>query len=144
MKHILVFAFLVLATTAAVAQGASCVCTAGCKIAANSYPPGPDQPTACEVFKAGTQIASGPVVASSTIPVSNAGVCQPASAPYVPGVAGSVSCEVTIPPQAAGPVTITMRASNAAGESADSTAYTFQSVSALPIIPQVPVNLRPN
>jgi hypothetical protein len=126
------------------AQAAQCVCTTGCKIASDPYPPGTGQPTSCAVYKAGLQIGTSPTVASTTIPTSNASVCAPASATYNPGVAGSVACQVTIPGQPAGNVTITMRAANAAGETADSAAFTFQSVAALPTLPQVPVNPRVN
>jgi hypothetical protein len=138
------FLLLLLMVSSAAAAQQMCICTAGCKIAADPYPPGSGQPTLCTVYKGGVAIGSSSVVASNTIPLSNATVCLPANTAYSPGVAGSVACQVPIPGQAAGLVTVTMRASNGVGETADSAAYTFQSVSAFPTLPQVPVNLRPN
>lgn len=130
----------------AIAAGAqqSCVCTSGCTVVSDPYPPGADQPTSCRILVGGvTVIASSPVVLSSSIATSNAARCTPASATYNPGVAGSVACSGAIPAQAAGTtVSVTMDAINGAGESAPSSALTFQSVSALPIFPKVPVNPR--
>lgn len=140
--RILLFTLALFTFSVAAAQQ-QCICTAGCKIASDPYPQAGPQPTSCAVYKAGVQIATAPVVASTTIPVSNASVCFPASAPYVQ-VAGAVSCEVLIPPQPAGAVTLTMTATNIVGETAQSAPYTFQSVSALPQLPSVPVNPRPN
>lgn len=143
MKYVrlIAFALLLISTSSVAAQ--SCICTAGCKIVSDPYPPGTGQPASCTVYK-GSAIASAPVVLSSTVPLNNNTVCLPASQTYVPGVAGSVSCMVTIPAQAAGNVTLTMTATNGAGETAQSSLFTFQSVSALPTLPQVPVNLRAN
>jgi hypothetical protein len=135
-------ALLALFAAPAFAQAANCLCTAGCKLASDPYTAGTSQPTTCTVYKAGVNIGSGPVVASSTIPLSNAAVCQPASAAYVPGPSTNVSCLVTIPAQAAGNVTVTMTASNAAGESAQTSPFSFNSVAALATIPLVPVNPR--
>jgi len=134
---------LTLCASSALAQQ-SCLCTAGCKLASDPYPAGAGQPTTCTVYKGGVSIASGSVVASSTIATSNGTVCLPASAPYVPGPSTNVSCEVTIPAQVAGAVTITMTASDGAGESSQSAPYTFQSVSILPTLPIAPTNPRPN
>lgn len=142
MRTFLALATMLFLTHAVAAQ--QCVCTSGCRIASDPYPPTASQPTLCSVYKSGVFVNSANVVPSTNIAASNAAVCQPASAAYSPGPAGSVSCEVTIPAQPAGNVTITMRASNAAGETGDSTPYTFQSVSTLAVLPQVPVNLRPN
>lgn len=133
---------LVAFTFAASAQQL-CVCTAGCKIASDPYPPGLDQPTSCTVYKGGVQIGTGAVVDSSTIPVSNATTCLPSSAAYVPGPAGSKACFVQIPAQPANSlVTTTTTASNARGESGPSAPYSFQSVAALPVVPPTPTNTR--
>lgn len=142
-KILVAFAVMVFTAGAAAAQQA-CVCTSGCKIVADAYPPGPNQPTSCNVYKGGSVIGSALVVFSNTVPANNANVCLPASGTYNAGVAGSVACMVPIPAQAAGAVTVTMSAANGAGETAQSAPYTFQSVSTLPTLPQVPVNLRAN
>lgn len=134
-----------LATSGMASAQQQCVCTSGCDIASDSYPPATQtvgQPTTCAVFKAGTQIGSGAVVPSTSIPTNNASVCLPSSAPYNPGPAGSVACKVTIPAQALGNVTLTMRASNAAGSSPDSAAWTLANVAFLPVIPAAPTGLR--
>jgi hypothetical protein len=140
----IIFLILFLLSGLASAQQ-QCICTAGCKIASDPYPPGIGQPTTCSVKIGGVVVASASVVASSTIPLSNASVCLPASGTYNPGVTGSVACQVPIAAQANGStVTVIMNASNAAGLSVDSAAFSFQSVSALATVPQVPMNLRPN
>jgi hypothetical protein len=142
-----VLLLLFLAPVAAAQQ--QCVCTAGCKIASDPYPPPavnqPDsRPTSCTVTVGGA-IVNAPVVASSTILLSNSSICSPASSTYVPGVVGSVACLVAIPSQANGTtVTATMTATNVKGETLPSAPYTFQSVSALTVLPSVPVNLRTN
>jgi len=142
MKRLLVALLAVLAVPA-FAQAANCLCTSGCRIASDPYPSGTAQPTSCTVYKAGVSIGTGATVASSTIPLSNAANCQPASAAYVPGPAGNVSCLVTIPAQAAGTtVTLTMTATSAAGESAQSSPFSFVSVAALATIPSPPANQR--
>jgi hypothetical protein len=139
----LALAVLALIAAPAFAQAANCLCTTGCRIASDPYPTGTAQPTTCTVYKAGVNIGSGAVVASSTIPLSNAANCQPASAAYVPGPAGNVSCLVSIPAQAAGTtVTLTMTATSAAGESAQSSPFSFVSVAALATIPSAPANPR--
>jgi hypothetical protein len=140
MRHLL-FVALLFTVTAAAAQP-SCLCTSGCSIASDPYTTGSGQPTSCTVYKAGVSIGTGAVVASSTIPLSNAAKCTPASPAYVPGVASNVSCLVSIGAQAAGTVTISMTATDAAGESAQSSPFTFVSVAALPTIPASPLNLR--
>jgi len=121
-----------------------CVCVGGCKVASAPYPAGIAQPTSCAIYKNGVQIASGPVVASSSIPLSNASICLPADTPYSPGPTGSVSCLVAIPPQVACNVTLTGTASDAAGESAQSAPFTFVSVAALPTVPTPPTAWRVN
>ncbi len=127
--------------TSAAAQ--SCICTAGCKIASDPYPPGNNQPDQCEVRKGGVLIGTAPVVLSANIPLNNNTVCTPQSTTYVPGAAGSVACLVTIPAQPVGSVTVVMRATNLIGASADSSAFTFSSVSQIPTaVPAVPVGLR--
>lgn len=133
---------LLLFASEAVAQQ-QCVCTAGCKIASDPYPPSGPTPTSCTVYKAGVAIANSPFANSSTIPASNATVCSPASPTY-PVIAGGIACEVVIPAQPAGSVTLTMTATNAQGESAQSAAFTFTSVAVLLTVPGTPVNLRPN
>jgi hypothetical protein len=140
MRYLLFVALLF--TVTAVAAQPSCLCTAGCKISADAYSAGTAQPTSCTVYKAGVNIGTGAVVASSTIPLSNAAVCTPASPTYVPGPGTNVSCLVTIPAQAAGQITLAMTASNAAGESSQSSPFVFNSVAALPTIPAPPGNLR--
>jgi hypothetical protein len=145
MKRIVLLALYVLLIPAAAAQAVQlCLCTVGCFIASNPYPPGANQPTTCDLYKSGVLVGSAAVFPSDQIPTSNSLVCAPASLPYNPGVAGSVACKVPLPSQAAGTtVNVTMRAANGAGVTGDSAVYTFQSVSALPTIPQVPTGLRP-
>lgn len=114
-----------------------CVCTSGCKISSGPYQLTGTQPTACNAYKAGVKIATGAVVQSSTIPVSNAAICSPAQSNYVP-VVNAVACYVTIPAQAdSTTVTVTLRAADATWESSDSASLTFKSVTALP-----PLSLR--
>lgn len=139
------FAVLVMYSQLSDAQTQQCVCTAGCDIASDPYPPATatvGQPTTCTVYKAGVQIGTGAVVPSTSIPTSNAASCLPSSATYNPGPAGSVACKVTIPAQPVGNVTLTMRASNAAGSSPDSAAWTFANVAFLPVTPAAPTGLR--
>jgi len=129
---ILNLAFIALSFSGYV-QAASCLCsTTGCKIVSDPYPAGADQPTTCTVYKAGVVVASAPVVQSSTVPASNAAICQPASPAYSPGPAGSVACLVPIPAQLLGSVTLTMTASNADGTSAQSAPFVFTNVATLP------------
>jgi hypothetical protein len=144
MKQWIFAALLFFAASTSIAAQQLCVCTTGCKIASDPYPPGAAQPTSCTIYKGGVAIASSPTVLSTTIPTNNASVCMPASSTYLPGVAGSVACQVVIPAQVAGSVTVTMTATNGAGETAASTPLVFTSVAALPVLPPVPANLRPN
>ncbi len=145
--RILLFALALLPLSATAQAVPACVCSGptGCKVASNPYPPSPDQPTQCEVWKGGAVIASGPTVLSSTVPLNNNTVCIPANAAYSPGVAGSVACLVTIPTQPNGAtVVLTMKAINLLGDNGLSGPYTFQSVSAIPSAkPQVPVIYGP-
>ncbi len=123
----------------------SCICTSGCTVVSDPYPPGADQPTSCSGKVNGVAIAASPVVLSSTIPATNTTVCAPGSPTYSPGVAGSVACSISIPAQAAGTtVIVTAAAINGAlpGGTGDAVALTFQSVQALPVAPKVPLNLR--
>ena len=143
MKRILLAALLLLAISESVAAQQSCLATTGtAQITSDPFVTGANQPTSCTVYKAGVSIASGATVASSTIPTSNATVCTPASATYVPGPATNVSCLVTIPAQPVGSVTLTMTASSAAGEGPQSAPFTFTSVGTLPVLPSAPTNLR--
>lgn len=138
LKSVVVLVILLFASPL-YAQAANCVCTGGgCKIASDPYPPGADQPTTCKVYVGGTFYISN-VVLSQNMPVNNGNVCQPASPNYNPGVAGSVSCYVSIPAQPTGTVTLTMTASNAAGESGQSAPFSFVNVAALATLPKVPV-----
>ena len=143
MKIILNFALIAIGLFSFLgnAQAANCLCTAttGCKIVSDPYPAGTSQPTTCTIYKAGVVVASAPVVQSSTIPASNAMVCQPASPAYSPGSAGSVACLVPIPAQSLGNVMLTMTATNAAGESAQSVPFVFVNVATLATLPPVPV-----
>jgi hypothetical protein len=144
MKKSLLLLIMLFAPLAAAAQQ-NCVCNSGCKIASDPYSPGTNQPTSCSAYKPGSPdvlLGSAATALSSTI-VGMPNVCQPANGAYNPGVAGSVSCLVAIPPQTAGTlVTVVERAANAAGETANSAQFTFQSVSALATLPSVPLNLR--
>ena len=123
-----------------------CICVNGCSVASDPVPGGlPDSPTACNIYKPGTAtpIASAPTVLSSTIPLSNASTCFPASVNYVPGPAGSVAGLVPIPAQPAGTlVTFTGTFIEPAGETAQSAPLTFQSVAALPVLSGPPTGLR--
>lgn len=135
----LAIALLFAASSVAAAQQ-QCVCTAGCKIAVwnNTYPTtGGSVPTSCTIYKAGAPIATGTWVAGAAL--NNAGTCLPADAPVTP-TAGM--CVPTIPAQAAGTVTLTATATNAAGETAQSTPFVFVSVGALATILPAPTNLR--
>lgn len=122
-----------------------CVCTSGCKILSNVLTVvGNQAPDTCTVYKmpGRTVLASAPVVDATSagpIPTNNSAVCIPSQS-FSYGAAGSVACFVPIPAQAAGTsVQIIATTTNVAGESADSPAYTFQSVSALTQKPPVPV-----
>jgi hypothetical protein len=140
-RHLLLFAVLLFWMPMAVAAQ-QCICTAGCDIASDPFPPGPNQPTACTLTRNGVIVGSFPVVLSSTIPLSNAASCMPASATYVPGPVGSVACLMTLPPLVPGTYTLTASAGNAAGVSPASAPFVFDSVAALPTIPIAPANLR--
>jgi hypothetical protein len=142
LKYILAIAALALLSLPEVQaqSNPNCICNNGCKIASDPFPPpAAVQPVTCTVLKSGVAIATGPVVASTTIPNGNGTVCQPSSAPYAPGVAGSVACLVTIPAQPVGTVTLVMTATNAAGTTAASAPFAFVSVAALSTLPPVPV-----
>lgn len=123
----------------------SCICTSGCQIAADPYPPTALQPATCTVYKAGVAVSTNvPVTLSSGIATSNATRCAPASPTYNPGPAGSVAPLIAIPAQAAGTtVTITMDCLTGPGAtpSPTSATFTFTSVSALPQL-VAPTNLR--
>ena len=144
MKLSTVLFLALIAAIPAHAQAANCICTGtGCKVASDPYPPpASGQPTTCTVYKAGVAIGTGPVVPSTQIAASNGSVCQPASANYNPGAAGSVSCLVSIPAQPSGNVTLTMSGTNAAGESAQSVPFTFANVAAISSLPTAPTNPR--
>lgn len=145
MKRLLILCATFALIPAAHAQAASCICTAGCKIASGPFAVNPDAPTSCSVKNAaGAIIGTSATVLSNTIPLNNSTVCIPGDAAYVPGPAGSVACLVSIPAQPLNTtVSVTMFANNAKGPSADSTALTFQSVSAIPSNPPaVPVGVR--
>lgn len=141
MLHKLLLAALLLICAAASAQPV-CVCTAGCKIVSDPYPSTGPLPTICTVYKAGAFVNSATPVASNNISVSNASVCSPASATYNPGPAGSLSCSVMIPAQAAGTVTLTMTAGNATTAETAPTTITFISAALLPVALSQPANLR--
>jgi hypothetical protein len=138
VKKVLAF-MLVMFSVSAFAQQ-QCVCTAGCKIASDPFPLTGPQPSTCNVYKAGTVIASGSAVLANTIPTSNGTVCVPASTTYNAGPAGSLACLVPIPAQPTGNVTLTMTGVNSQGESAQSASFSFQSVSSL--APPSPTGLR--
>lgn len=144
MVRITLFLVFALFSIGAASAQQACLCTAGCTISSgDSYPAGAGQPTTCTVYRAGAVVAVAPVVLSSAIPVSNAARCTPASAPFVPGPAGSVSCSVPIPGVAAGvTTTVMLTATNAAGETPQSTGLTFQSVAVLPVLSTTPTNVR--
>lgn len=137
MRYIIALILLALPLTAASAQTV-CICAsaAGCKVVTDSYPPGASQPTSCNVYKSGAFLVAGTMVDSATIATSNAASCMPASAAYVPGIAGSMACVATIPQQTAGSlVSLTGRGVNAAGEAPDGATFSFQSVLVLPTLP---------
>ena len=140
---------LIAPTAAQTAQ--QCVCTTGCKIASAPFPIGPNLgvPESCSVYKmpGHTLLGSGPVVAADTaaggIATSNAVSCLPADTAYQYGPVGSKACLVVIAAQPANStVQIVLTATNAKGESGDSSPYTFQSVPALAILPSVPLTPR--
>jgi hypothetical protein len=142
MKRLLLAAALSAIAASSVAQGASCICTAGCVMVSNPYAAGANQPTSCTVYKAGVLYANSSTVLSSTVPLSNAAKCLPADVAYNPGVAGSLACWVNVPPLIPGSYTLTMTATNGAGESPQSANFTFTSVAVLPAILNAPTGLR--
>lgn len=148
MKSLLFAVVLLFCTQifSAVAQAAQCVCNNGCKVAAGPYPPpAGGQPTSCTIEKGGVVVAgsSCSIVSSSTIPVSNTAVCQPADAAYNPGVAGSVAPLAILPAQPLGNVTLVMKVFNAAAPGGvASVPFTFDNVAGLSTAPLAPANLR--
>jgi len=140
VNRIALLLLLMLSPLAAAAQQ-SCLCTTGCVVVSDPYNAGTGLPTACQAVIGATTI-TGSIVDSSTIAVSNATRCSPASPNYVPGPAGSKACSVNVPAQAANTtVTLTMTVSNSAGTS-PGTSFSFQSVSALPTVPPPPGGIR--
>lgn len=122
-----------------------CVCTSGCKILTNILTGAANQtPTTCNVYSmpGHALIGTAPVVDATSagpIPPNNSTTCIP-SQNFSYGAAGSLACLVPIPAQPAGTSpTVVATTANVAGESADSTAYTFQSVPSLTQKPSVPV-----
>lgn len=145
MLHRLAFAvFVALLSAGAVSAQQVCLTTTSAKIASDPFPLTGTQPTSCSVYKPSVSttnpIATGLVVLSNTIPASNAGTCIPPSPIYVPGPAGSVACQVTIPAQPAGSVTLTMTSSAGGVESPQSAPFTY--VSAVTFTLPAPANLR--
>ena len=135
MTKLALFLFLSLfAITAASAQNQQCLCTITCNIVSDAIPPGPNQPTSCNLIKNGVPAGNSPVVLSSTIPLSNAAFCVPADAPYVPGVAGSVACSMPVS-LVAGTYTMTATLQNVAGVGPVGPPFVFDSVAVLPTIP---------
>jgi hypothetical protein len=141
MLHRILFAALLLFAAHSAAAQQVCLTTTGAKIASDPFPLTGTQPTSCTVYKGGISIATGFTVLSSSIPSSNAGTCLPPSPTYLPGPAGSVACNVTIPAQPAGTVTVTMTASAGGVEGPQSAPFTFVSAAAFSP-PPAPTNLR--
>lgn len=146
MKRLIALALLAFAAPS-FAQAASCICTAGCKVASAPFAVNADAPDTCTVKKGGVAIATSVTVDASSaaggISASNATVCLAADPPYVYGPAGSKACLVGIPPQPVGSVTVTLFATNAKGSTADSVPLTFSVVSQIPAnVPAVPVSPR--
>lgn len=147
MKYILAVLVLVGLSLPVYAQAADCICVgSGCKIATAPYPlPATAQPTSCQIEKAGVIVSgsSCAVVLSTTIPVSNALICQPSDPIYNPGAAGSVTPLATIPAQPLGNVSLVMKVFNAAAPGGVASApFTFNNVAALSTPPSPPTSLR--
>jgi hypothetical protein len=147
MKLLLTAVVTLFAAFGAHAQAADCICVgAGCKIASAPYPlPASAQPTTCQIEKAGVVVpgSSCAIVQSSTIPASNALICQPADAAYLPGTTGSVTPLATIPAQPLGSVSLVMRVYNSATPGgAASAPFTFNNVAALSTPLSAPISLR--
>lgn len=136
MRTFLLLLFTLVAAPAAAQQMCLCATSAGCKVASGAWPNDASAPTSCNIYKAGTKIATGTIGPASSVPTNNAASCSPADPPYNPGAAGAVACIATIPQQAVGTtVSLTVRGVNAAGEAPDGTVLSFQSVSSLPTVP---------
>jgi hypothetical protein len=145
MRYAIAIAALAFATGVQAQTTQQCVCTSGCKIASDPFPTTGLQPTKCTAYSmpGRVSLATGNVVAATSIASSNSLVCLPPDAAYSPGASGAVACLVTIPAQPANSnvtVVITTCCDNAGKESGDSVALTFQSVQN---IAPAPVPLKP-
>jgi hypothetical protein len=147
MKYLLAVLVLVGLSLPVYAQAADCICVgSGCKIATAPYPlPATAQPTSCQIEKGGVVVSgsSCAIVLSTSIPPSNALVCQPSDATYNPGTTGSVTPLANIPAQPLGSVALVMKVFNSATPGgAASAPFTFNNVAALSTPLSAPTNLR--
>jgi hypothetical protein len=135
MKRLLLALLLLPSIASAQIQ---CTGATGIGLISDPYPPGSNQPTSCRLLKDGVQIASGPVVLSSTLPVAPISTCFPTQPNYNPGPAGSVACSLGSGNLSPGTYTFSGFASNGAGESPAGPGLVITIVTALPTIPTAP------
>jgi len=148
MKRILLAVALLAITASSNGQAiqlCACATAAGCTMTTDVGVAAATA-TGCTLYKnsvlPANLVASGPTVLASTIPLSNATMCSPASPTFIPGLSTNIACKIAIPQQPVGNVIWILAYTNGGGEGPPSVATTFQIVTALP--PTVaPTGLRP-